>query len=225
MERDEGQAKGGYAAGWGERSLLGSQGHRPYRQFGPRRGIVLLVIDGGTERDHLPGLPRESFLHDMYNWLDRRNNQEGTDPLAFMDIPASLDRVGRVYIKRARGAARTVPEDALRRIKERDLDVLFDIGNVTPLGEVSKYSRYGTWSFSPGDGETYDGRPPGFWGDLRRHPGHYLSRPKDQQRLLGSDLSLPFPYCHEIGEKEPRADLPQRYLVHPPIARASIPGG
>jgi hypothetical protein len=125
--------------------------------------IVLLVIDGGTERDPLQGLPRESFLHDMYNWLDRRNNQEGIDPLAPMDIPASLDKVGRVYIMRARGAARTVPEDALRRIKERDLDVLFDIGNVTPLGEVSKLSRYGIWSFSPGDGDTYDGRPPGFW--------------------------------------------------------------
>ncbi|MBI0583763.1 MAG: hypothetical protein ISF22_05990 [Methanomassiliicoccus sp.] len=125
--------------------------------------IVLLVIDGGMEKDLDPVHATESFLYDTYIWLDRRRNHGSPDPLVIEDLPAGLEKVGRVYLKRTRDPGRTLSPEAVKRIEDMDLDVLIDIGKVTPLGEISRCCRYGVWSFSPGDGEEYDGRPPGFW--------------------------------------------------------------
>lgn len=163
--------------------------------------ISLLVIDGGLERDSHPVLPRESFLYDVYAWFDHRNNQGGVDPLAPLDLPTSLEKVGRVYIKRTRGAARAVPEEVLKRIGERELDVIFDIGNVTPLGQISKCAKYGAWAFSPGDGAEYDGRPPGFW---EIYDGVAVTGSQVRRISNGSVTTLYRSYSHTVSHSEKR---------------------
>jgi hypothetical protein len=132
--------------------------------------IVLVVVDGGTEKDTDPTRATESFLYDTYIWFDRRSNYLGPDPLALEDLPRDLDKVGRVYLKRTADARRVISEEVVRKIYERELDVLIDIGNVTPLGELSRCARHGVWSFSPGDGVRYDGHPPGFWEIFNNEP-------------------------------------------------------
>ncbi len=132
--------------------------------------IVLVVIDGGTEKDLDPTRATESFLYDTYIWFDRKKNFRGPDPLAREDIPRDLDKVGRVYLKRTADARRMISEEVVRKIYERELDVLIDIGNVTPLGELSRCARHGVWAFSPGDGVRYDGHPPGFWEMFHNEP-------------------------------------------------------
>ena len=114
--------------------------------------IVLVVVDGGTEKDVDPTRATESFLYDTYIWYDRRKNNHSPDPLAEEDLPRDLDKVGRVYLKRTADPRRMISEEVVRKIYERDLDVLIDIGNVTPLGELSRCARHGVWSFSPGTG-------------------------------------------------------------------------
>jgi hypothetical protein len=125
--------------------------------------VVLVVVDGGTEKNIDPTRATESFLYDTYMWFDRRTNGTGLDPLLLEDLPKDLDKVSRVYLKRTADAHRTISEEIVRKIYERDLDVLIDIGNITPLGELSRCARHGIWSFSPGDGARYDGNSPGFW--------------------------------------------------------------
>lgn len=132
--------------------------------------IVLVVVDGGTEKDVDPTRATESFLYDTYIWYDRRKNNHSPDPLAEEDLPRDLDKVGRVYLKRTADPRRMISEEVVRKIYERDLDVLIDIGNVTPLGELSRCARHGVWSFSPGDGVKYDGQSPGFWEIFNNEP-------------------------------------------------------
>jgi hypothetical protein len=132
--------------------------------------IVLAVVDGGTEKDIDPIRATESFLYDTYIWFDRRKNGRRLDPLAAEDIPPDLDKASRVYLRRTTEARRFLSEEVVRKIHERDLDVMIDIGNVTPLGELSRCARHGVWSFSPGDGVRYDSSSPGFWEIFHREP-------------------------------------------------------
>ncbi|MDW5562459.1 MAG: hypothetical protein SA339_04460 [Methanomassiliicoccus sp.] len=132
--------------------------------------IVLVVVDGGTEKPIDPTRATESFLYDTYIWLDRRKNRQALDPLAREDLPKELDKAGRVYLKRTADPHRTISEEVVSKIKEKDLDVLIDIGKVTPLGELSRCARQGVWSFSAGDGESYDGHSPGFWEIYHHEP-------------------------------------------------------
>ena len=135
----------------------------------PLGDIVLAVVDGAL-KDIDPIRATESFLYDTYIWFDRRKNGRRLDPLAAEDIPPDLDKASRVYLRRTTEARRFLSEEVVRKIHERDLDVMIDIGNVTPLGELSRCARHGVWSFSPGDGVRYDSSSPGFWEIFHREP-------------------------------------------------------
>ncbi len=170
--------------------------------------IVLAVIDGGTEKDVDPTRATESFLYDTHIWFDRRRNEQSIDPLALEDLPRDLDKVGRVYLKRTADTHRTISEEVVRKIYERDLDVLIDIGNVTPLGELSRCARHGVWSFSPGDGEKYDGHSPGFWEIYHNEP---VTSAHVRRIIRGSTSIIYLSHSHTITRSEKR-NREQLYL-------------
>jgi hypothetical protein len=170
--------------------------------------IVLVVVDGGTEKNIDPTRATESFLYDTYIWLDRRQNHQGPDPLAPEDLPKELDKVGRVYLKRTADAHRMISEEVIRKIHERDLDVLIDIGSVTPLGELSRCARHGVWAFSPGDGERYDDHSPGFWEIFHREP----VTSAHVRRIAGGATSVIYlSHSHTVTRSEKR-NRDQLYL-------------
>lgn len=170
--------------------------------------IVLVVIDGGTEKDVDPTRATESFLYDTHLWFDRRRNYQPIDPLVREDLPRDLDKVGRVYLKRTANTHRTISEEVVRKIFERDLDVIIDIGNVTPLGELSRCARHGVWSFSPGDGERYDGNPPGFWEIYHNEP---VTSAHVRRIIKGSTSIIYLSHSHTIMRSE-RRNRDQLYL-------------
>lgn len=170
--------------------------------------IILVVIDGGTEKNIDPTRATESFLYDTYIWFDRRRNHQTIDPLAREDLPRELDKAGRVYLKRTADARRTISEEVVRKIYERDLDVLIDIGNVTPLGELSRCARHGIWSFSPGDGERYDDHSPGFWEIFHREP---VTSAHVRRIARGATSIVYLSHSHTITRSEQR-NRDQLYL-------------
>ena len=56
-----------------------------------------------------------------------------------------------------------LPDDAVARIREMNLDVLVKFGFGHLRGEILHAARYGVWSYHDGDPNRYRGRPPFFW--------------------------------------------------------------
>ncbi len=55
------------------------------------------------------------------------------------------------------------PDDAIRQLRELDLDVLLRFGFGIVRGEVLAVARYGIWSFHHDDERVIRGGPPSFW--------------------------------------------------------------
>jgi hypothetical protein len=127
--------------------------------------IVLVLKTETWDR----GPPRRPFLYGAYARFDQAVNERVTDPLAPQGLPAGLEGADRMRLKCSPDALPLLPED-IAPITESKLDVLVDLGRATPRSELSRCTRYGVLSFAPGDGETYDGGPPGFWEVLDGAP-------------------------------------------------------
>ncbi len=133
--------------------------------------IVLLVTVGS--RDMGPRRPRyhRSLLYRAHEAIDGvvsrtlplMNGKGRRDPLRFEELPAALDGIERMDLYEDPDGHFNVSPDVIDRLKGKGLDVLVDIDTDLPLDDVSKGSRYGVLTFSPGDCGRYIGRSAGFW--------------------------------------------------------------
>ncbi len=142
--------------------------------------IALLILDHGPWDRHRSS-SRGSPLYRIHAWYDQARHGNGQDPTVDVGIPPGLERVDRMRLGRREGAPRSLAEGDMSAIKGQDLDVILDIGGVTPIRDLSECSRYGTLSFHPCDGRCYDGRYAGFWEAVDRVPvtGSHVIRVKD----------------------------------------------
>ena len=143
--------------------------------------VALLIQDHGPFLDHEERSFRGSPLYRIYTWYDQSRHRGGQDPILDVGIHPDLEKVSRMRLGRREDTPRSLTELDMSAIKGQDLDVILDIGGVTPLKEMSECSRYGTLSFQPCDGGCYDGRYTGFWETVDRVPvtGSHVTRVKD----------------------------------------------
>ena len=103
-------------------------------------------------------------LFARYLAWDAKRIAEAPDPLAEADCSRYVKDVESISIAPIadQNFAR-FPEDAVARIREKNLDVLLKFGFQPLRGEILHAARYGVWSYHHGDPDQYCGGPPYFW--------------------------------------------------------------
>ena len=127
------------------------------------------VSDGPQNRPRsgfgrlLDAKTRKRVLYDFYLRLDKRM-KPANHPLETIDCSDRLagiesievEPIGKKFVQR-------FPEDALEKIRSKDLDVLLRFGFNILHGDILKAARYGVWSYHHGDNDFYRGGPAHFW--------------------------------------------------------------
>jgi hypothetical protein len=133
--------------------------------------IVLLVITGAREGGPRRSRSEGSLLYHAHEAIDGvlsrnlplMNGKGRRDPFRFEELPAALDGIEGLEIYGGKDGHLEISQDVIGKLKGKDLDVLVDTGIDLPLDDISKCSRYGVLTFSPGDCGRYNGRYAGFW--------------------------------------------------------------
>jgi hypothetical protein len=132
----------------------------------PARSLIRKVID--TLRD---ARLRRSFLFSLYQRWDRRNANPSTSPDAMVDCLERLAHVESMHVEPiTKRFVHRFPDDAIKRIREKKIDVLIRFGFNILHGEILTAARYGVWSYHHGDNDCYRGGPAYFWEVLEGNP-------------------------------------------------------
>jgi len=103
-------------------------------------------------------------LFARYVAWDAKRIPESPDPLAKVDCARYFKDVESLPVTPIAGNGfHRVPDDAVARIREKNLDVLVKFGFQHLRGEILRAARYGVWSHHHGDPDQYRGGPPYFW--------------------------------------------------------------
>jgi len=103
-------------------------------------------------------------LFARYVAWDAKRISESPDPLLEIDCARYFQDVESFSVAPiADKGFHRFPEDAVARIRDKNLDVLVSFGSQLPGGEILNAVRYGVWSYHHGDPDQYRGGPPYFW--------------------------------------------------------------
>jgi hypothetical protein len=132
----------------------------------PPRSLIGKVVR--TLRD--PRL-REKFLFILYRRWDNRHAVPSIDPDALVDCSPRWTRVETMQVDPiTKRFVHRFPDDAVERIRAKELDVLIRFGFNILRGDILGAARYGVWSYHHGDNEYYRGGPAYFWEILEGNP-------------------------------------------------------
>jgi hypothetical protein len=107
---------------------------------------------------------RRGILYEQYLKFDSRLTSLPDDPIAPVDCSALLAGVEKMDVEPlTKGFVHRFPDDALDRIRSRQLDVLIRFGFNILRGPVLTAAKYGVWSYHHGDNDYYRGGPALFW--------------------------------------------------------------
>jgi len=105
---------------------------------------------------------RKHTLYQLYLRVDRRKKLHN-DPLENVDCSALLAGIESLEVEPAgERFVHRFPPDAIKQIRDKQLDVLIRFGFNILKGEILTAARYGVWSYHHGDNEFYRGWPPHF---------------------------------------------------------------
>lgn len=116
-----------------------------------------LVLFLSSHEVPAPAYAFDSILFRAYEQWDHRRNQGEGNPLAAVDISASLSGVERISL-----------DDQAASIADVSVDVLLSLVKHQPAAELFDCARYGIWSCEIGQGSLYLPGPSSFWPMLRR---------------------------------------------------------
>ena len=107
---------------------------------------------------------RDYLLYALYDKIDQRRVKVSPDAFSPVDLKPLLEDVPVVSVTpEMKKYSDWFPEDALKQIREFDLDVALCFGFRILKGEALKIARHGVWSFHHGDNLVNRGGPAGFW--------------------------------------------------------------
>lgn len=107
---------------------------------------------------------RKYLLYALYGKIDDRRVKVKPDAFEPVDLKPLLADIPVVLVTPLMKAySDWFPEEALKEIREFDLDVALCFGFRILKGEALKIARHGVWSFHHGDNLVNRGGPAGFW--------------------------------------------------------------
>ena len=114
---------------------------------------------------------RGALLYALYERWDSRRIHAADNPFATVDcsaLIAGIDRLSVVPI--GKKFVHRFPEESLRIIRDKRLDVLVRFGFGILRGEILTAARCGIWSYHHGDNDYYRGGPAYFWEVYEGNP-------------------------------------------------------
>lgn len=107
---------------------------------------------------------RKYLLYALYEKLDERRVKVSPNAFEPVDITALVaDRPVVPVLPTMKAYSDWFPEEALKQIRDFDLDVALSFGFRILKGDALKIARHGVWSFHHGDNFINRGGPAGFW--------------------------------------------------------------
>lgn len=107
---------------------------------------------------------RKYLLYTLYGKIDDRRVKVTPDAFEPIDIKPLVSECPVIAVTPVMKAySDWFPEETLKQIRERDLDVALCFGFRILKGDVLKIARHGIWSFHHGDNLLNRGGPAGFW--------------------------------------------------------------
>ena len=95
---------------------------------------------------------RAGLLWTQYLKYDQKLAAVSDDPLALEDGKSLIENVDSLSLDPS-------PDDAIRAVRAKDLDVILHFGFHSLGGEILHAARYGVWAFQHGDNDSYRGGP------------------------------------------------------------------
>ena len=115
-----------------------------------------------TER-LLDSSKRKRLLYEIYQRFDQPN-QGANHPLTSVDCTEQLSGIESIEVEPiGKKFVHRFPDDALEKIRSKNLDVLLRFGFNILHGDILNAARYGVWSYHHGDNDFYRGGPALFW--------------------------------------------------------------
>ena len=115
-----------------------------------------------ADASHVP--KKNTGLFARYVAWDAKRISEAPDPLAEVDCTRYLKDVETLSVTPIVDQdSQRFPDDAIARIREKNLDVLVKFGFGQLRGEILNAARYGVWAYHHGDPNRYRGGPSYFW--------------------------------------------------------------
>ena len=107
---------------------------------------------------------RKYLLYALYDKVDQFRVKVSPDAFEPTDLKPLLEEIPVVAVTpEMKKYSDWFPEDALKQIRQFDLDVALCFGFRILKGEALKIARHGVWSFHHGDNLVNRGGPAGFW--------------------------------------------------------------
>ena len=132
--------------------------------------VVVVIKNEASESQESPGRlksywrNRAFLLYALYGKIDERRVKVTPDAFEPVDLKPLLGETPVIPVMpEMKKYSDWFPEDALKQIREYDLDVAVCFGFRILKGEALKIARHGVWSFHHGDNLVNRGGPAGFW--------------------------------------------------------------
>ena len=122
--------------------------------------VELVVFNAATSRI----AKKNTGLFARYVAWDVKRISEALNPLAEIDCARYLKDVETLSVTPIVDQdSQRFSNDAVARIREKNLDVLVKFGFGELRGEILNAARYSVWTYHHGDPDRYRGGPPYFW--------------------------------------------------------------
>ena len=132
--------------------------------------VAVVIKNEASESQESPGRlksywrNRQHLLYALYGKIDERRVKVQPDAFEPVDLKPLLGETPVIPVTpEMKKYSDWFPEDALKQIREYDLDVALCFGFRILKGEALKIARHGVWSFHHGDNLVNRGGPAGFW--------------------------------------------------------------
>ncbi len=132
--------------------------------------VVVVIKNEASESQESPGRlksywrNRAFLLYALYGKIDERRVKVTPDAFEPVDLKPLLGETPVIPVTpQMKKYSDWFPEDALKQIREYDLDVALSFGFRILKGEALNIARHGVWSFHHGDNLVNRGGPAGFW--------------------------------------------------------------
>jgi hypothetical protein len=133
---------------------------------GPRKSLPQRVI--GLIADPVR---RAKLGYGIYARWDGKQFAEATEMLSVLDCTELFAGIEQITVQPiVKGFVHRFPEQVVRTVRERDLDVLLRFGFNIIRGDILGSARYGMWSYHHGDNDFYRGGPSHFWEVYEDNP-------------------------------------------------------
>lgn len=137
--------------------------------------IVLIIKNGSafTKNNTITKIKNNKnyFLYKIYTKIENKIYEQKPNAFEICNLTKILPNIEELtVIPKQTKYSDWIKDEDIKKIVEKDLDVIIRLGFRILRGDILKAAKCGVWSFHHGDNEIYRGGPAGFWEVFQNEP-------------------------------------------------------